>query len=384
MGTAKKHKGNTGQIDLVMLPVEKVRPNAWNPNRLPEDDYRNLVEAVRATGQLPKPLVVCRDGDEYLTLDGEHGLRAGKDAGLAEVPCQVVEADEFERRRQTYVRNVHGRPNPVLLGRMFAEMKEIRKLSNYDLAAEVGVSEGTVRNALLYAEVAGQCARHAAGLGRDEQQVIDEVAALPVQVVRTYLDMPEEVRNLWLDNGGDLSEPAPAASGGPTDTPRDEAEADGDRKAGRASPKGKPRKSSWSRKVKAARPYRRGREGRGKGKPIDRPASPAVELVGLVLTGGLVETPEAPQALADDAPQEEPGDADRALAGEVAQEPAGLEEVLGAIDRFLERASPEGARRLAGALVGREKLAEALGEAMADRQAGGEEARGVGPGEGQA
>ncbi len=378
MGTAKKHKGNTGQIDLVMLPVEKVRPNAWNPNRLPEDDYRNLVEAVRATGQLPKPLVVCRDGDEYLTLDGEHGLRAGKDAGLAEVPCQVVEADEFERRRQTYVRNVHGRPNPVLLGRMFAEMKEIRKLSNYDLAAEVGVSEGSVRNALVYAEVAGQRARHAAGLGRPEQQVIDEVATLPVQVVRTYLDMPEEVRDVWLDNGGEMSEPGTALPPGPMDTPRDEAKADGARKAGRASPKGKPRKSSWSRKVKAARPYRRGRQSRGSGKTGDRPAAPAVEQV---FTGGLVETPEAPQAPVGDAPQEEPGDADLALAGEAAQELAGLEEVLGAIDRFLEHAAPEGTRRLAGALLGREKLAAALGEAMAARQAGGEEARGVGEGE---
>jgi hypothetical protein len=48
--------------------------------------------------------------------------------GLAAVPIEEIDADAFEARRQTYVRNLSGEWHKVKLGRMFVEMLNIVRL----------------------------------------------------------------------------------------------------------------------------------------------------------------------------------------------------------------------------------------------------------------
>lgn len=118
------------------------------------DKFAELVEEVRHLGRLPKPIVVKPNGQGFTIVDGEHGWRAAQEVGLETVSAEVIEADDFESRRQTYKRNQHGEHDPVLLGRMFRDMMAQRELSQRALAKEITVSEGTIRNALLYAEAA--------------------------------------------------------------------------------------------------------------------------------------------------------------------------------------------------------------------------------------
>jgi len=56
--------------------------------------------------------------------------------------------NDYEARRQIYLRNKHGRRNPVRQGRAFCGMRAIGKLSRRDRAKDLGVSEGTTRNSL--------------------------------------------------------------------------------------------------------------------------------------------------------------------------------------------------------------------------------------------
>ena len=139
----------------ITLPLSALEPNTYNPNRMADKRFAELVEEIQHLGRLPKPVVARPNGDgQYVIVDGEHGWRAAREAGLSEIAVEVVEADDFEARRQTYKRNQHGEHDPVLLGRMFRQMMEERELSQRALAKEIAVSEGTVRNALLYAEAA--------------------------------------------------------------------------------------------------------------------------------------------------------------------------------------------------------------------------------------
>jgi hypothetical protein len=93
----------------------------------------------------------------------------------------VVEVDDFEARRQTFVRNKHGSTNPVRLGGMSQWMREFRGLTNTELAVELAVSEGTVRNMLLYAEAADRWPEREA-----------EIAKMSVKQVRDLLSDKEE------------------------------------------------------------------------------------------------------------------------------------------------------------------------------------------------
>ena len=113
-----------------LLPVSALEPNDYNPNHMTDERFAELVEEVKHLGRLPKPVVARPNGDaRYTIVDGEHGWRAAQEAGLSEIAVEIVEADDFEARRQTYKRNQHGEHDPVLLGRMFRQMMEERGLS---------------------------------------------------------------------------------------------------------------------------------------------------------------------------------------------------------------------------------------------------------------
>lgn len=181
-----------------MIETQKLHPNEHNPNRMTPGQFKQLVLEIEHLGRLPKPIVVRPDGDGYEIVDGEHNWRAAQEVGLKEVPCEVVEVDDFEARRQTYKRNQHGRHNPILLGLMFVQMMQVSGLKQRQLAKKLKISEGTVRNCLAYLSAVKLRNRYA---GEDRR---DEIAGLPIRVIRTYLELPPEIGNPWLDAGGSL------------------------------------------------------------------------------------------------------------------------------------------------------------------------------------
>jgi ParB/RepB/Spo0J family partition protein len=178
---------------IVFLATQELYPNDYNPNRMDADGFEELLTEVRHLGRLPKPVIARQHEAGYQIVDGEHGWRAAREVGLKQVPCEIIAADDFEAMRQTYKRNQHGAHAPVALGRMFRRMMDSRGLSARALAKEIAVSEGTVRNALLYA---------------DASEVRNSYAfdRLSVREVRAYLDLPPAVRDIWLDAGADLHE----------------------------------------------------------------------------------------------------------------------------------------------------------------------------------
>lgn len=182
-------------ILTVDIPIELLDPNDYNPNRMTEAEFNEFVAEIIRLGRLPKPVVArpnSRAG-RYTIIDGEHGWRAATKAGLKRIPCEIIEADDFEAMRQTYKRNQHGTHTPILLGRFFRRMMEDRGLSQRALAKEIEVSEGSIRNALHYEQAAG---------------VRNDYAweKLTVRQVRLYNHLPRSIGDLWLDTSANVKE----------------------------------------------------------------------------------------------------------------------------------------------------------------------------------
>lgn len=173
-------------MTVVSLAVSKLRPNDYNPNEMNSVEFAELVAEIEHLGHLPQNIIVRQDGTDYIIVDGEHGWRAAQKVGLAEVSCEIIDADDFEAMRQTYKRNQHGTHNPVRLGRMFRRMMDERDLSQRALADEIDISEGTIRNNLLYAKASD--VRNGYAFDR-----------LSVRELRAYLDMPQTIGDAWLD-----------------------------------------------------------------------------------------------------------------------------------------------------------------------------------------
>jgi ParB-like chromosome segregation protein Spo0J len=86
-------------MNVKMIDIDRLTPNSWNSSRLAGEPYSSPLNEVRDYGQTVKPVVVRPDGNGGVTIiDGEHPWRAACNAGLAQVPCEVI--DDFEARRQ--------------------------------------------------------------------------------------------------------------------------------------------------------------------------------------------------------------------------------------------------------------------------------------------
>jgi ParB-like chromosome segregation protein Spo0J len=203
-----------GTIAVTMVPTRLLRPSRWNANEMSAEEFAELVNEVGRLGRPPKPIVVRARGKGYEIVDGEHSWRAARACGLEEVPCEVIQADDFEARRQSLTRNRHGTNDPVKLGRLFRHMIAAGGLSGRELGRAINLSEGTVRNFLRYAEAAD--VRNGYAPGRADGQI----AKLGVKQLRRYLELPQGEREGWLDRGASLEEaehlrpPSPPAGDG--------------------------------------------------------------------------------------------------------------------------------------------------------------------------
>ena len=63
------------------IPVAQIKPNSYNPNRMADDEFAELVAEVQHLGRLPKPVVVRKNCDIYEIVGGEHGWRAAQQSG---------------------------------------------------------------------------------------------------------------------------------------------------------------------------------------------------------------------------------------------------------------------------------------------------------------
>jgi hypothetical protein len=121
---------------------------------------------------------------------------------MFEVPCEVIQADDFEAIRENFKRNQHGARNPVKQGLAFERMRmqKARRLSNRKLADALEIPEATLRVYLDYVhavEVRNSCAPNTAEA---------DIARLSVRQVQRYLHLPERDRDVWLDRGAVLPE----------------------------------------------------------------------------------------------------------------------------------------------------------------------------------
>jgi len=75
------------------LPVDKVKPNPWNPNRLPDWMMEKLRKAIQRFGFTDPIFVrVCDDPETpYELIDGEHRWRVAKELGIRTVPAVIME-----------------------------------------------------------------------------------------------------------------------------------------------------------------------------------------------------------------------------------------------------------------------------------------------------
>ena len=137
----------SGRVRLVRL--EKIRPNPAQPRRV--FDPEGLQELASSIGQygILQPLTVRRTAAGLELVAGERRLRAAKLAGLKEVPCIFVTADEIKSGMLALVENLQRRDlDYIEEAEGLARLMRLFGLSQEQAAQKVGKSQSAVANKL--------------------------------------------------------------------------------------------------------------------------------------------------------------------------------------------------------------------------------------------
>jgi len=140
---------------LLNVPIRDIKPNPHQPRRnFRTTELEELAASIREKGVI-QPLAVRRIDGGYVLIAGERRLRAAKLAGLAEVPCRVMEvASETGMLELSLVENLQRDDlNPVELAEGYRMLADQFKLTQEQIAKRVGKERATVANTLRLLEL---------------------------------------------------------------------------------------------------------------------------------------------------------------------------------------------------------------------------------------
>jgi ParB/RepB/Spo0J family partition protein len=133
-------------MKITNIPVEKLSPNPWNPNRMSPEMKHKLKEYIKREGFV-EPIVVRPKGDGYEILGGFHRWGIAKELEHATVPCVVVDLDD--RRAKILSVNLNemkGQSLPDLLANLVHDLS--REMTLEDLETQLPYSINELKDSL--------------------------------------------------------------------------------------------------------------------------------------------------------------------------------------------------------------------------------------------
>ena len=117
-------------VEITLIELNKIIPNDYNPNVVPEDILAKLRAEIGQKG-LTQPIIVRSRGNGYEIVDGYHRWLICKELGWQEIPCIVQDFDDTEAKIKTLQLNyMKGSSVPVKLASLI-----------YDLSKEIKLEE---------------------------------------------------------------------------------------------------------------------------------------------------------------------------------------------------------------------------------------------------
>ena len=175
----KNHYKSHGHV--LLIPTADIRPNPSQPRReFPLAGLVELAQSISENGIL-QPLSVSMETGEPVLIAGERRLRAARIAGLSEVPCIQIEAEDRRRQALTLIENLQRQDmNCFEVAQGIRHLIDSHELTQCEAAHQLGMSQSAVANKLRLLRLpederadmmaAGLSERHARALLRLENR----------------------------------------------------------------------------------------------------------------------------------------------------------------------------------------------------------------------
>lgn len=139
--------GEVRTTEVRLLPIEKIRPNTYNPNKIDEKNLAKLKADIERKGKVP-PIVVRPIGpEEWEIVDGYHRWLILKDLGHSRIPAVIWDIDETEAKLKTVQLNyLRGNAVPIRLANLIHDLN--RTMTLEDLEAALPYEKAELKDSL--------------------------------------------------------------------------------------------------------------------------------------------------------------------------------------------------------------------------------------------
>ena len=201
----KKH-GLYQTDQIYFLHLGDIIPNPAQPRKyFDTSELKELAESLLRYGVL-QPLTVRRQGGKFELVAGERRLRAARLAGLAKVPCIILNIDTEESSLIALVENLQRRDlDYIEEAEGLSQLIQTFDMSQEEAARRIGKSQSAVANKLRILKLprdmltrlkqTGLSERHARALlrlgsNRERYEVLEHIIKCELTVARTedYID----------------------------------------------------------------------------------------------------------------------------------------------------------------------------------------------------
>ncbi len=129
------------------IPVEKIVPNLMQPRK----DFGNIDELARSIGEkgILEPILVRAKDGKFEIIAGERRFRAGKLAGLREIPCIEFEIPDNEALELSIIENIQRKDlNVYEQAYSLKSLSDIYGYTHEEIAKKLGKSRVTISELL--------------------------------------------------------------------------------------------------------------------------------------------------------------------------------------------------------------------------------------------
>lgn len=148
MGDAAYSEEQSGSLST--LPISQIQPGLKQPRKRFDDEaISELADSIREHG-LIQPLTVRRLASGYYQIiAGERRWRASKEAGLTEVPVNIIEADDKKVMELGLIENLQREDlNPMEEANGYKALMDEYGMTQEEVAQRMGKSRPVIANAL--------------------------------------------------------------------------------------------------------------------------------------------------------------------------------------------------------------------------------------------
>lgn len=134
---------------FLQVPLHLIDRNEAQPRQdFSQEDLRSLADSIASVGII-QPLTVMKNRDRYTLVAGERRFRAAHLAGLKEVPCLLVEAQEQKKAEIALIENIQRQDlNSVEKALALKNYLEKNALTQEEAAHRLGLSRPSLANLL--------------------------------------------------------------------------------------------------------------------------------------------------------------------------------------------------------------------------------------------